>query len=84
MHNKVHNLKRVKCAYIQGVHIVFFGRYQNIPDSCLSLFSLGVSVYTNQAVRTPASAAVELAEFRKITTFYEHPVLPCQKRQISK
>ena len=43
---------------LQGVHFkycVFFRIFKNIPDSTLSLFSLGVScVYTHQAGRTPA------------------------------
>ena len=41
---------------IQGVHkiLCFFRFLENIPDSGLSLFSLGQSVYTHQAGRKPA------------------------------
>ena len=57
--------------YRYGVFIkycVFIKRFQNIPDSVLSLFSLGVGVHTSGRQNT--SAAAELAEFRKITKFY--------------
>ena len=41
-----------------------------MPDSGLSLFSLGVRVYSHKAGRKPALAA-ELAEFGKIQNFKE-------------
>ena len=44
-------------------YCVFSEDLKNIPDSGLSLFSLGVIVCTH------TSAAAELTEYRKITTF---------------
>ena len=44
------NNKRIMQEYmVQGVYLIlcFFRGFQNIPDSCLSLFSLGVSVLTH-------------------------------------
>ena len=56
-----------------SLNIVFFSKIlKYIPDFGLSRFPLG-SVCVHNG-RSNTSAAAELAEFRKITTFNEHPI----------
>ena len=81
--------ERILLTFILGIQIVQAKKIlKYIPDSGLSRFPLGVSV-----CRSNTSTAAELAEIRKITTFYwentifnEHPVLTfntCSFCQIS-
>ena len=63
-----------------SLNIVFYSRILNIPDSCLSLFSLGVSVciHSRQVEHQRCSRNGRVQNnhkiLRKNTIFNEHPV----------